>query len=129
MAMMPAVDRRSVGAGAVIGIAVAVVMILFWVTLDALADIGEESNLVFLPYLVVVGGWACAGFVSARRRPEAPFTHGALAAALAAAVVVALVIVVRLALGDPVKWSAMLSHVMVAASAGILGALVSTVRR
>ena len=121
---MELIDRRAVGAGAAVGLAVAAVMILLWQVIDALADV-EDSALVFPFYVVVVAGWFAAGVVAGRRAPDAPYSNGAVAA-LAAVVPVAVVgIVIAVVRSDEVPAMEMVFNAMVATCAGIGGGLLA----
>ena len=127
---MDLIDRRAVGAGAVVGVVVAGVMILLWQVVDALADV-EDSPVVFLFYLVVVAGWVAAGVVAGRRSPDAPYSNGAVAALVAVVPVAVIGIVIALVRSDDVPVVEMVFNAMVATCAGIGGGLLagrSTIR-
>ncbi len=122
------IDRSAVGAGALLGLAVAVPAIVVAQLVDAVVGLGRDSNVWFVFYLVFLAGLVAAGHRSARRRPDAPFAHGA-GAALAAYLVLALATtVVRAVRGRPTDPVQLVFHGFMSASAGILGALLSTRR-
>ncbi len=80
MALMPEVDRRSVGAGALVGIAFIFPAVIAFQIVDAVSGIDCDSNLNLVFFVPVLVAWVAGGWVAARRQPDAPFTHGALAA-------------------------------------------------
>lgn len=118
----PPIRRDAVLRGAAVGFAVAAGVILLWNLIDALADLGD-SSLVFVFYLVVIGGWVLGGRVAGRRAPDAPYTHGALAGLVSALAIAVVVVAAALARGHDVPAAAMVFHVIVATSAGIVGSL------
>ena len=127
---MDLIDRRAVGAGAVVGLVVAGVMIVLWQLVDAMADV-EDSSLVFLFYVVVVAGWVAAGVVAGRRSPDAPYSNGAVAALVAVVPLAVIGIVVALVRSEDVPVVEMVFNAMVATCAGIGGGLLagrSTIR-
>jgi putative membrane protein (TIGR04086 family) len=129
VAVAPGVDRGAVVAGALAGLALAVPAIVTFQVIEATADLDEDSNLVFPFFLVVVAGWVVAGAVAGRRRPDTPLTHGALAAAAGYGVVLVVGLVLALARGDELPVVEFVFNTLVAASAGVLGGIVSTRRR
>lgn len=111
--------------GAGVGFVAAAVAILLWQLCDAAFDLGDDSSVVFLFYVVVLMGWVAAGFVAGRRAPDAPYTHGVLAA-VASFVPIALVgIVLALARSEDVPAVEMVFNLLVAGSAGVVGGLVA----
>jgi putative membrane protein (TIGR04086 family) len=99
------------------------------VALAALVGTGRESNVNFVFYVPIVVGLAFGGWAAARRRRDAPLTHGCLAA-LAAYVLVALaIILIRVADGRTLNITGLIFNGFVAASAGIFGGLLATRRR
>jgi hypothetical protein len=129
--MMPSVDARAVGGGAALALAIGVPAVLGFRVLDAVANVGCESNWTFVFYVPVLVAWVLGGRLAARRGPEAPFTHGLLAA-LAAYAVLAVVGLAIAAVGDRDPEcggaAAYVFNAMVATSGGILGALIATRR-
>lgn len=112
------VDRAAVLAGAGLAAGVAGAAILLAQALRSLADTNANAVL----YLVLLGGLVAGGRVAAKRQPDLPLTHGALAGITAYLLLLAVVTAVRLTLGrplaDPVSF---LFNGLMAASAGILG--------
>ena len=121
------VDRRAVTAGALVGFVVAAASILLWQLCDAVFDLGD-SSLVFLFYAVVLVGWIAAGYLAGRRSPDAPYSHGVLASVLSFAPIAVVGLVVAAARGDDIPAVEMVFNLLVAGSAGILGALVAGAR-
>jgi hypothetical protein len=119
------IDWKAVIAGA--GLALFVVVPL--VVLAAIIGTGRDSNVNFLFYVPVVIGFAFGGWGTARRRRDAPLTHGAAAALVAYVLVAATIAAVRLADGHTVNVSGLVFNGFVAASAGIFGGLLATRRR
>lgn len=112
------IDRGAVVAGAGLGAAVAAAAILLAQGIKSLT--GTDANLAL--YLVLLAGLVVGGRAAARRQPEAPLTHGALAALVAYVALIVVITAIRLALGrevaDPVS---LVFNGLMAASAGILG--------
>lgn len=112
------IDRSAVVAGAVLGAAVAAVAIVLAQGIKSLT--GTDANLAL--YLVLLAGLVVGGRAAAQRQPEAPLTHGALAAVAAYVALIVVITAIRLALGkevaDPVS---LVFNGLMAASAGILG--------
>jgi putative membrane protein (TIGR04086 family) len=129
VAVIPAVDRRAVVAGATVGLVVAGATILAYQLFEVAVDVPDESSWPVLFSLVIVGGWVAAGWVAGRRDRATPFTAGGLAA-LASLVAVGIVgLVVRLASGDGQPFAELAFFAIVATVAGIVGAALSAVRR
>ena len=80
------VDWKAVAAGAVVTIAVGVLVSVA----AAAVGIGQDSNAIFAFYLVDLVGAVVGGFVAGRRRMDTPMLHGAVAA-FCAFVVIAIV--------------------------------------
>ncbi len=122
---MVKVDRAAVLAGAKLALIVAAGSIVVAQTITSLTD--GDANLLL--YLVLLGGLAAGGRVAGRRQPEAPLTHGALAALSAYVVVIAVNTVIDLLRGqevaDPVS---LIFNGLMAASAGMFGGYLTLVR-
>jgi hypothetical protein len=107
------VDRSAVLAGAGLGVAVGAGAIAVSQAIASLTD-SDSGILLFLLFVVLLGGLAAGGRRAALRQPSSPLTHGSLAALAAYAI--------RLALGkevaDPVY---VVSNALWAASAGMVG--------
>ena len=82
---------------------------------------GDATGIVAAFFFVVLAGLAAGGFVAGSRRPEAPLTHGILAAVVAYAVVQGIGLVVNLARGDDVSLVAIVFNAGLAAAMGLLG--------
>ncbi len=121
---VPPLERSAVLRGAAAGFAVAALVILLWNLVDAVADLGD-SSLIFVFYLVVLAGWVVGGRVAARGAPGAPYTHGALAGLVSALAIAVVVVIAAVARGQDVPAAAMVFHVIVATSAGIVGSLLA----
>ena len=119
------VDRAAVLAGARLAVIVAGAAIVVAQTIKSLTD--SDANLLL--YIVLLGGLAAGGRVAGLREPQAPLTHGALAALVAYVVLIVVITAIRLALGrevaDPVS---LLFNALMAASAGIFGGYLTLVR-
>jgi putative membrane protein (TIGR04086 family) len=124
----PEFDWSAVGKGGLLALAVAVPAILAHEVIDAVAGLDPDSDLVLLFYVAVLAGLVLGGRLAGLRRPDAPFTHGALAALSAYAVLALVTTVVRLADGEAVEPVGLLFNAFMAASAGILGGLLATRR-
>lgn len=113
-------------AGARLAVLIAAGAIVVAQTLTSLA--GTDANLPL--YLVLLAGLGAGGRVAARRQPDAPLTHGALAAFAAYVVLNVVITVIRLALGhavaDPVS---LIFNGLMAASAGTFGGYLAVMRR
>jgi putative membrane protein (TIGR04086 family) len=111
------------------GAAMALFVVVPTVALAAVVGTDRESNLNFVFYVPIVVGLAFGGWAAARRRRDAPLSHGCVAA-LTAYIFVALVItVIRAADGRVLNVTGLIFNGFVAASAGIFGALLATRRR
>ncbi|HET7718738.1 MAG TPA: hypothetical protein VFK43_02140 [Acidimicrobiales bacterium] len=112
------VDRGAVFAGARLAVIVAVPAIVLGQALESAAG----GNAVIPLYLVILGGLCAGGRLAARRQPESPLTHGALAAIAAYLALIAGIVLIQLALGrevaDPVS---LVFNGLMAASAGMFG--------
>ena len=112
------VDRSAVVAGARLAVIVAVPAIILGQALESAAG----GNAVIPLYLVILGGLCAGGRLAALRQPQAPLTHGALAALGAYVALIAGIVLIQLALGremaDPVS---LVFNGQMAASAGMYG--------
>ncbi|MCA1657039.1 MAG: hypothetical protein LC713_04925 [Actinobacteria bacterium] len=111
-------DRAAVAVGALFAAVVAVAAIVGAQAVKALT--GADASLPL--YFVLLAGFVIGGTAAGRRQPQAPLTHGALAAIVGYLAVLVGIVVIRLALGrgmpDPVSF---VFNGLMAASAGILG--------
>jgi hypothetical protein len=119
------VDRQAVLAGARLAVLVAAVAIAIAQMITSFTD--TDANLPL--YLVLLGGLGAGGRIAALRRPDAPLTHGALAALAAYVALIVVITILRLALGhdiaDPVS---LVFNGLMAASAGIFGGYLAVMR-
>lgn len=118
---MADLDRRAIGLGAVVAMAIALPAAL---VAQVLVD-DADDGLVFVFFTLVLVGFAVGGFVAARRAPTAPFSNAALAALLAFAVIQGVGAVRRHLIDDDVQWAGVLFAALLAYAAGLLGALVA----
>lgn len=73
------IDWRAVLRGALVGLAVIVPVTVIRVVLDReIADF-DDSGWVYPLFVLILVGYAAAGWVAGRARPDAPLAHGALA--------------------------------------------------
>ncbi len=112
-------------AGAQLAVLIAAGAIVVAQTVTSFTD--TDANLPL--YLVLLFGLGAGGRLAARRRPESPLTHGALAALSAYVALIVVITVIRLALGhevaDPVS---LVFNGLMAASAGIFGGYLAVMR-
>ena len=96
----PRLDWRTVGRGALVAVAVTVPPA--WVVRALKSDDleGQESYLWVVPVVALFAGFAVAGHLAARRRPEAPLVHSAAAAVAAFALLAGVTLVRRVATGE-----------------------------
>jgi len=74
-----AIDWRVVLRGALVGLAVIVPVTVLRVVLDReIADF-DDSGWIYPLFVLILVGYAAAGWVAGRARPDAPLAHGALA--------------------------------------------------
>ncbi|HEX2118654.1 MAG TPA: TIGR04086 family membrane protein [Acidimicrobiales bacterium] len=122
---MVKIDQAAVLAGAKLAVIVAAASIVVAQTITSLTD--GDANLLL--YLVLLGGLAAGGWVAGRRQPEAPLTHGALAALSAYVLLIVVITLIRVALdkevADPVS---LVFNGLMAASAGMFGGYLTLVR-
>lgn len=122
---MVKIDQAAVLAGAKLAVIVAAASIVVAQTITSLTD--GDANLLL--YLVLLGGLAAGGWVAGRRQPEAPLTHGALAALSAYVLLIVVITLIRVALdkevADPVS---LVFNGLMAASAGMFGGYFTLVR-
>ena len=78
----------------------------------------EQSNWVYLAFIVVVAAYLTGGRIAARLAPDSPFTHGAAAPAAAFVVVQ---IIAWIASSDGVSVVAAVFNVLLAATIGVVG--------
>jgi hypothetical protein len=107
-------DWRAVALGAAVGFLIA----LPGLVLGGITDVAAFVILVF-------GGMASAGFIAASKRPDAPLTHGIIAALVTYATAALLAIALRLARGDDLHPAVYVFQAGVAAGFGLLGGYIA----
>jgi putative membrane protein (TIGR04086 family) len=119
------IDRRAVGAGALVALVIAVPPTLVAQALNALdvIDDGSAWLVLFLP--IVLAGFFAGGYAAARRSTDTPFAHGALAALLAFVTVQVIGVVRQLVAGDSIAWAGIVFNALLSACVGTLGAMVA----
>jgi putative membrane protein (TIGR04086 family) len=120
-------DPPTILAGAAAALALVVPTAIAVLIVDRGDDDGSAWTLLALA--VFLAGFFLGGAVAARRAPHLPLAHGAIAAATAFLVVQVVGTARRLAAGDDVTWVLIVFNALVAASVGLLGALVAGRRR
>ena len=126
---MPELTWRAIGAGALVALLLAVPTALISQALDSADQLGDESSLPFIFAAVIIVALGIGGATAAARRPDAPMTHGILAALVAYGIVQGLGVIRRLVAGEDISWTALLFTASAAATAGLIGALVASRRR
>lgn len=115
------IDRAAVVAGALLALAVAVPTLVAGVVIDP----DDQSNIVLVLYAAVMAGFALGGRRAARRRPDAPFSNGALAALAAYLAIAIAASIIRVARGETPEAVPLVFNGFMAATFGILGGLVA----
>jgi putative membrane protein (TIGR04086 family) len=116
-------DWRAVAFGAVVAIVIAVPPAVLFQALVG-ADVVDEDSALALPlFLVQMAGFFAGGYVAARKRPDAPFSHGPVAGLAGFLTAQAVAVVFIVARGDTpsivkIAFGAMLSSVL-----GLFGAV------
>ena len=118
---MALLEPRAIGIGAVVAGAVALPAAL---VAQVVVD-DAESNLSFPFFALVLFGFAAGGFAAARHAPDAPFSNGAIAALVAFLVIQGIGAIRRAIVDDPVGVTSVLFNMLLAFSAGMLGAVVA----
>jgi hypothetical protein len=124
-------DWRTVGTAALLAIAVTVPPTALVRLLKGDDLEGQESSLWVVPVLALFAGFALAGHLAARRRPEAPLVHGAGAAVAAFAVLATTTVVRRMLDGDGLSAPLLITLVLlfqITVSLAVLGGYVATRR-
>ena len=119
---MRQIDWRAAGTGALAALLLALPAAL----IGAIVVDDDSNNGVFVFYVVIMAGILLGGFVAGSKRPDAPLTHGAVAAVLAYFVAQALAVIVKLAadskLASP---AAYVFNTLLMASLGVVGGLIA----
>ena len=119
------IDWRAVATGAAVALAIAVPVIVA----SSVIGIDDESSVIFLVFLLYLGGQTAGGWTAARRRLDAPLSNGATAAICAYTLLAAVSSVIRIAQGDDLDPVSLILNAFLAASAGLLGGLIATWNR
>ena len=102
---------------------------LCWVVPATLANAAARSAgvdaLVLLCFLLIMAGFAFAGYAAAREAPESPLVHAAAAGFLTFLVVQGVLVVVTIARGDTPSLPGISFLALLAACTGMLGGLVA----
>ena len=86
----------------------------------------DSSNALFVFYVVIIVGMLAGGFVAGSKRPDAPLTHGAIAAATAYVIAQAIAVVIKAAKGDDVRSPAVyVFNLLLMASIGVVGGFIA----
>jgi putative membrane protein (TIGR04086 family) len=114
------IDWRSVGAGAIAAL-------VFALPAAVLSAIVVEDDSTSAPaVLVIIIGMLAGGFVAGSKRPDAPLTHGALAAATAYVVAQAATLLVKVAKGSDLRSPVVyVFNLLLMASIGVVGGFIA----
>lgn len=114
-------DGGAIGRGTISG--------LVWVVpatvANALARAAEVDALILLCFLLIMMGFAFAGYTAAGDAPQTPLQHAAAAGLLTFAIVQGALLVVASARGDGPSVPGLVFLALLAASTGMLGGLLS----
>src|SRR4051794_33868130 len=119
---MARVDWRAVviGAGAALALALPAGLI------GAIVVEDDANNGVFIFFLLIMIGMLVGGFVAGSKRPDSPFTHGALAAVVAYAVAQLATLIVRALDGSDLRSPVVyVFNALLMASLGVVGGLIA----
>jgi hypothetical protein len=72
-------DWRVVLRGALVGLAIIVPVTVLRVALDREISNFDDSGWIYPLFVLILVGYASAGWIAGRARPDAPLAHGALA--------------------------------------------------
>jgi predicted permease len=128
---MRRLDGRTVATAA--GLAIAVTVPPTWLVRLLKGDDldGQESALWVVPVLALFVGFALAGHLAARRRPDAPLTHSAAAALAAFGLLSGVTVVRRVVRGDGLSGPLLITLLLlfqITVSLAVLGGYVATRR-
>ncbi|HEY2814233.1 MAG TPA: TIGR04086 family membrane protein [Acidimicrobiales bacterium] len=116
------IDWRAVVAGAIAALVLAVPAGV----ISAIVVSDDSGNGVFVFYVVIIVAMLLGGFVAGSKRPDAPLTHGALAAAVAYAIAQTITVVVKLIDGTDVRSPAVyVFNLLLMASIGVVGGFIA----
>ena len=122
------VDARALVRGAIAGLAVIVPVSLAVEILERNVDDLEGSGWMFIPFVAVLVAYVHAGRLAGAAAPDAPLSHGALAALIAFAGWLLVRVAVPLVQGDDLGFGprAIVTNAMFAAAFGLLGGALGT---
>ncbi len=125
---MPRLERRSLLAGALVTIALAVPPAVIGLVLSD--DDGLEGS-AWVPVLFfwIILAFLAGGYLAAARQPYAPQAHGGVAVLLAYAVVQGIGVVRHVASGDGVPFLSIVFNGLLATSIGMIGGMIANWRR
>jgi putative membrane protein (TIGR04086 family) len=116
------VDWRAVRAGVVAALIFAAPAAI----ISAIVVEDDSGNGVFAFYVVIIIGMLAGGFIAGTKRPDAPLTHGAIAAALAYVIAQAMAVAIKMAKGDELRSPAVyVFNVLLMACIGIVGGFIA----
>jgi hypothetical protein len=127
------IDRQVIVRAAVFTLTLVVPTYIVIEVVNVVADIHENSNFWFLAFLAIFFEMALGGARAARLKPEAPLSHGAIAALAAYVPLLVVVLAIPIAQGHNERLLALIPYLIFAllmfGSSGIFGALVVTSQR
>jgi len=114
------IDWRSVGAGAIAAL-------VFVLPAAAVSAIAVENGSTSAPALLVITmGMLAGGFVAGSKRPDAPLTHGAVAAATAYVAAQVLTLLIKVAKGSDLRSPLVyVFNLLLMASIGVVGGFIA----
>jgi putative membrane protein (TIGR04086 family) len=116
------VDRRAVRAG----VAAALVFAAPAAIISAFVVSDDSGDGVFAFYVVIIIGMLAGGFIAGSKRPDAPLTHGAIAAAVAYVIAQAIAVLIKAAKGDELRSPAVyVFNVLLMACIGVVGGFIA----
>jgi putative membrane protein (TIGR04086 family) len=116
------IDWRAVRAGAI----AALVFAIPAGVISAIVVDNDSSNGVFAFYVVIIVGMLAGGFVAGSKRPDAPLTHGAVAAAVAYVVSQVVTLAAKAARGSDLRSPAVyVFNLLLMASIGVVGGFIA----
>ena len=116
-------DLRAVALGAAAVLIVAVPV----ATIGSLL-LDEGSNAAFPLAVLTLAAFVVGGYIAGSKRPDAPFVHGAAAAAAGFAIAQTISIVLQLVQDDTVSVVAVAFNALLAANVGVFGAWLASRR-
>jgi len=127
------IDRRVIVRAAVFTLTLVIPTYIVSVVIYIAADMSADSNFLFVPTIALFLEMALGGARAARLKPEAPLSHGALAALTAYIPLLVVVLAIPIAQGHNERLLALIPYLIFAllmfGSSGIFGALVVTSQR